>query len=81
MVEVVSNCHVQYGRRNKLGGAVEMLTRFKEQSITVSQAVKMSPEELEGKTTIGVLADREIPISTEEYKKVRKRARELKEKV
>ena len=58
-----------------------MLTRFKEQSITVSQAVKMSPEELEGKTTIGVLADREIPISTEEYKKVRKRARELKEKV
>ncbi len=81
VVEVISNCHVQYGRRNKLGGAVEMLTRFKEQSITVSQAAKMSSEELEGKTTIGVLADREIPISTEEYKKVRKRARKLKEKV
>ncbi len=58
-----------------------MLTRFKEQSITVSQAAKMSPEDLEGKTTIGVLADRKIPISTEEYKKVRKRARKLKEKV
>jgi len=81
VVEVISNCHVQYGRRNKLGGAVDMLTSFKEQSVTVSRAAKMSPEELEGKTTVGVLADREIPISTEEYKKVQKQARELKEKL
>jgi len=81
VVEVISNCHVQYGRRNKLGGAVDMLKQFKEQAVTVSRATKMSPEELEGKITIGVLTDREIPISTEEYKKVRKRARELREKV
>ena len=81
VVEVISNCHVQYGRRNKLGSAVDMLTSFKEQSVTVSLAAKMSPEELEEKTTVGVLTDREIPISTEEYKKVQKQARELKEKV
>ncbi len=79
VVEVISNCHVQYGRRNKLGGAVDMLKQFKEQSITVTKAARMSPEELAGKTTVGVLADREIPISTEEYKKVRQRAMELKE--
>lgn len=81
VVEVISNCHIQYGRRNKLGGAVDMLTSFKEQAVSVSRAEKMSPEELEGKTTIGVLADREIPISTEEYKKVREQARAQKEKV
>ncbi len=81
VVEVISNCHIQYGRRNKLGGAVDMLKSFKEQAITVSRAAKMSPEELEGKTTIGVLADREIPISTEEYIKVREQARAQKEKV
>jgi 2-oxoglutarate ferredoxin oxidoreductase subunit beta len=81
VVEVISNCHVQYGRRNKLGGAVDMLKQFKEQSVTVSRAEKMSPEELEGKITIGVLADREIPISTEEYKKVRRQAKALKEKI
>jgi 2-oxoglutarate ferredoxin oxidoreductase subunit beta len=81
VVEVISNCHVQYGKRNKLGGAVDMLTSFKEQAVTVSRAEKMSSEELAGKTTIGVLADREIPISTEEYKKVQKQARELKEKL
>jgi 2-oxoglutarate ferredoxin oxidoreductase subunit beta len=81
VIEVISNCHVQYGRRNKLGGAVDMLTRFKDQSVTVSRAARMSPEELEDKTTIGVLADRDLPISTEEYKKVRKQARQQKEKV
>jgi 2-oxoglutarate ferredoxin oxidoreductase subunit beta len=81
VVEVISNCHGQYGRRNKLGGAVDMLKQFKEQSVTVNRAEKMSPEELEGKITIGVLADREIPISTEEYKKVRTQAKALKEKI
>ena len=81
VVEVISNCHVQYGRRNKLGGAVDMLSTFKEQAVTVSRAAKMSPEELAGKITIGVLADREIPISTEEYVKVREQARAQKEKV
>lgn len=81
VVEVISNCHVQYGRRNKLGGAVDMLTSFKENSITVDKAAKLSPEELEGKTTIGVLTDRDMPISTEEYKKVRERASKTKGKI
>ncbi|HFQ89633.1 MAG TPA: 2-oxoacid:ferredoxin oxidoreductase subunit beta [Desulfobulbus sp.] len=75
VVEVISNCHVQYGRRNNLGGAVEMIRRFKEQAVHVDRAEKMSAEELRGKITIGVLTDRELPISTEEYKKVRERAR------
>ncbi len=75
VVEVISNCHVQYGRRNKLGGAVEMIRRFKEEAVHVGRAEKMSAEELKGKITIGVLKDRELPISTEEYKKVRERAR------
>nr|WP_320012780.1 2-oxoacid:ferredoxin oxidoreductase subunit beta [uncultured Desulfobulbus sp.] len=76
VVEVLSNCHIQYGRRNKLGGAVEMLQGFKKNSVTVAQAQKLSPEELIGKTTIGVLADRELPISTEEYERIRQRAGE-----
>ena len=80
VVEVISNCHVQYGRKNKLGGAVEMLKSYKENSVTVNRAKKLSPEELEGKTTIGVLVDRKLPISTEEYKKVRKLAHEAGEK-
>lgn len=76
VVEIISNCHVQYGRRNKLGGAVEMITGYRDNAITVRRAAKMSTEELEGKITIGVLADRDMPVSTEEYAKIRKRALE-----
>jgi 2-oxoglutarate ferredoxin oxidoreductase subunit beta len=77
VVEVLSNCHIQYGRRNKLGGAVDMLQSFKDNSVTVNQAKNLTPEELDGKTTIGVLADRELPISTEEYDRIRQRAGEV----
>lgn len=74
VVEVVSNCHVQHGRRNKLGGEIEMMRSYKDSAVTVTRAAKMSAEELEGKITIGVLADRDIAVSTEEYQKVRERA-------
>jgi 2-oxoglutarate/2-oxoacid ferredoxin oxidoreductase subunit beta len=74
VVEVISNCHVQYGRRNQLGDAVDMLKQFKDTAVTVAKAAKLSPEELKGRTTIGVLADRQLPISTEEYEKIRRRA-------
>ena len=81
VMEVISNCHVQHGRRNKLGGAVEMIKGFKEQAITVEKAAKMSAEELEGRITIGVLADVEKPISTEQYQRVIGEARQKAEKI
>ena len=80
-MEVISNCHVQHGRRNKLGGAVEMIMGFKEQAVTVEKAAKMSAEELEGRITIGVLADVEKPISTEQYQRVIGEARQKAEKI
>jgi 2-oxoglutarate ferredoxin oxidoreductase subunit beta len=81
VIEVLSNCHVQYGRRNQLGDAVEMLKGFKTNTIPLATAAKLSPEELEGKTTIGVLTDRQLPVSTEEYEKLRQRAGEGRGKV
>lgn len=71
VVEIISNCHVQYGRRNKLGGAVDMMLSFRDNAVTVRKAASMTPDELEGKITIGVLVDRDLPISTEEYNKIR----------
>lgn len=75
VVEVISHCHTQYGRRNKMGGAVDMLRWQKENAVRVEKAAAMSPEELEGKFTIGVLVDRDLPIYTEEYRKIREAAR------
>jgi 2-oxoglutarate ferredoxin oxidoreductase subunit beta len=35
----------------------------------------MTPEELEGKFTIGTLVDRDLPIYTQEYQKIRETAK------
>jgi 2-oxoglutarate ferredoxin oxidoreductase subunit beta len=75
VMEIISNCHVQYGKKNKLGGAVDMLNSYKDNAIKVEKAAKMSPEELEGKITIGVLADVDKPVSTEVYRRVVAEAR------
>lgn len=75
VVEVISHCHTQYGRRNKMGGAVDMLRWQKENAVRVEKAAEMSPEDLAGKFTIGVLVDRDLPIYTEEYRKIREAAR------
>jgi len=75
VVEVISNCHTQYGRKNKKGGPVEMLKWMKKSAVRVERAKEMSAEEMEGKFTIGVLVDRELPIFTEEYEKIRQEAK------
>ncbi len=81
VIEVISNCHVQYGRKNKLGSAVQMINNYKERAIQVDKAAKMKPEELAGKITIGVLADVEKPVSTEAYRKVVEEAQRKAEKI
>lgn len=75
VVEVISHCHTQFGRRNKMGGAVDMLRWQKENAVRVEKAAHMSEEEMAGKFTIGVLVDRDLPIYTEEYRKIREAAR------
>ena len=81
VMEVISNCHVQHGRRNHLGGAVKMINGFKEQAVRVEKALEMSREELKDRITIGVLADVDKPISTEQYQRVIREARENAEKI
>jgi 2-oxoglutarate ferredoxin oxidoreductase subunit beta len=75
VVEVVSHCHTQYGKLNRLGSAVDMMRLQKELAISVEKARDMIPAELEGKIVIGVLADRKVPIYQKEYERVRARAR------
>ncbi len=81
VMEIISNCHVQYGKKNKLGGAVQMINSYKDNAIKVEKAATMSPEELEGKITIGVLADVDKPVSTEVYRQVVEEARTKAEKI
>jgi 2-oxoglutarate ferredoxin oxidoreductase subunit beta len=75
VVEVISHCHTQYGKLNKLGGAVEMLQWQKEHAVMVDKAAEMRPDQLMDKFPIGVLVDRDLPVYTDEYDKIRSTAR------
>ena len=75
VVEAMSHCHTLFGRKNRLGGPAEMMRHQKELAVRVEKAQTMTPEELAGKITIGVLTDRDLPIYTKEYRRVREAAR------
>jgi 2-oxoglutarate ferredoxin oxidoreductase subunit beta len=76
VVEVISHCHTQYGRQNRLGSAVEMMQWQRDHALPVEKALKMKSEELKDKILIGVLNDKELPVFQEEYEKIRLRAKE-----
>ena len=80
VVEVMSNCHVQFGRRNMMGSPVKMMRWFRDHAVTVEKAQHMSDQELEGNFTIGVLADSEKPSFLEKYQMVRERSKAVLKK-
>ncbi len=74
VIEIISNCHVQFGRRNKMGDPVQMLESMKKNAVSVKSAAQKTEAEMEGRFSIGVLADLDKPNYLEEYEKVRERA-------
>jgi len=79
VVEVVSQCHVQYGRQNRLGSAVDMMKWQRDNAIPVEKAQELTPKEIEDKIVIGILADRELPLYEDEYGKIKQRAMRIAE--
>jgi 2-oxoglutarate ferredoxin oxidoreductase subunit beta len=74
VVEIMSNCHVQFGRRNKMADPVTMLQWFKDCAVTTETASTMAPDSLHDKFTIGILADVKKPNYIEEYRKIQRKA-------
>ena len=71
VVEVLSQCPTYFGRKNKLGGAVEMMQWFKENTTLIgSKAKAKNPELIER----GVFVQKELPEYCSEYDKVLQRA-------
>ncbi len=75
VVEIISHCHTQFGRLNRMGTAVEMMQWQRDHAVTVEKAAQMKPEELKDKFKIGVLVDRELPAYQDGYDKVRRWAK------
>ncbi len=71
MVEVISQCPVQYGRRTGSGTATQMLQGYKERAVIARRAQAMSAEELAGKIVVGELHDQPRPEFVEQLRRVR----------
>jgi 2-oxoglutarate/2-oxoacid ferredoxin oxidoreductase subunit beta len=76
LVEAVSYCHTTFGRMNKLGSPVDMMRQLKENSVSISAAEKLSPEEREGKIVRGVIHDIEKPEYTRLYEELIQRVQQ-----
>ena len=79
-VEVISNCHTQYGRLNREGSAVKKIQWQKECAVSSSTAAKMTKEDLEGKFVTGKLHEVFRPEYVNEYQKIIDRFNEEDEK-
>ncbi len=78
LIEAVSQCPVQYGRASKLGGAVDMLKHYKENSIRINKAQKMDETALQGKIIVGEFIDREKAELSEQWVRLRREMTEEK---
>ena len=76
MVEAVSYCHTTYGRMNKLGTPVDMMRQLKDNSISLSAAEKLTPEERETKIVRGVMHEVEKPEYTQLYEQLIQRVQQ-----
>jgi 2-oxoglutarate ferredoxin oxidoreductase subunit beta len=75
VVEVMTPCPTAYGRRNRLGTAVDMMNSQKENTVSLKRAEKMSAAELQGKIVTGILTDTEYPECRDQYQKLIDRLR------
>jgi len=70
VIDALCTCPTTYGRRNKLGSATDMILWFKDNTVGLKAAQKLSPEELEGKILTGVFRNDIKPEYCEEYQKI-----------
>jgi 2-oxoglutarate ferredoxin oxidoreductase subunit beta len=70
VVEVISNCHINLGRRNKMKDPITMSQWIAGRTVTKSQYEKLAPEDREHKYPVGILMeDKERLEYTELYNK------------
>ncbi len=55
VIEAMSNCHIQWGRRNKFGDPVKLVNHIKDITISKGKAGRMTPEETKDLFVTGIL--------------------------
>ena len=70
LIEGVSVCPTYYGRKNRKGNAVKMMTWQKENTVDLKRAAGMDEEELAGKIVMGAFKNAPREEYTAKYQKI-----------
>jgi 2-oxoglutarate ferredoxin oxidoreductase subunit beta len=70
VIDALCTCPTTYGRRNKLGSATDMIMWFKDNTVGIKAAERLSPEEREEKILTGVFRNDTKPEYCDEYQKI-----------
>jgi len=73
LLEVISPCHTQYGRKNKFKTVVDMYRWLKENAVPLEQYRKLSAEKARDRIPLGVFVDRDDPSLEERHAELRAR--------
>jgi 2-oxoglutarate ferredoxin oxidoreductase subunit beta len=73
MVEIISQCPVQYGKVTRMGKSLDIFRHYKENSVRINKAEKMDADELADKIVVGEFVDVEKPELADEWLKLRTR--------
>ncbi|MFH1033545.1 MAG: 2-oxoacid:ferredoxin oxidoreductase subunit beta [Pseudomonadota bacterium] len=79
VVEVLSPCHTNFGRQNRLGSQVDMMKDFKKRGVRLDRWEKLGPQERQGRYPLGVLVDRDLPSFGQSYSGVCQKAGRLRQ--
>jgi len=74
VVEAMSQCPVQYGRRNKLGTPMDMMQWFKDNSVSSPVFDKIPPDEVDEQFPVGVLVNKKEKDYIDRYRDIVKKA-------
>lgn len=75
VVEIMTHCHTQFGRKNKRSRPIDNFNFFKDNTVPKAKADGMSEEELNGKIVIGEFVDREAEEYSHRYDMLIERVR------
>jgi 2-oxoglutarate ferredoxin oxidoreductase subunit beta len=78
LIEVMTPCHTQYGRKNKFKTAVDMYKWYKKQALPLEKYKDLAPEQREGRIPIGIFQDKQTPGLEERFAVMRETLREAR---
>lgn len=78
VVEILTHCHTQFGRKNKRRTPIDNVNYFKNASLPLNKAKEMAPEDLLDKIVVGEFVKKSVPEYTEQYLAMTGRAGGLK---